>query len=114
MQTVYVYIYRCRQQLMCASSDWDDDDDGDNGDFGFNDEDDQNDFEDNVYDDDDDDDALESDPKRLMSSGSTENLQHELSCCIYDGLSDKENTIQEMKQHVKYSTDHLKEVPLCF
>lgn len=91
---------RKRQQSVCTSSEWDDDDDDD---YGEDDDDDHN-------DDEDDDDAMGSVPEHLMSSGSTENLQMELSRCISDGLSDKENIIRQMKYHVKHSADRLMEV----
>ena len=45
----------------------------------------------------------------LMTSLSTDNLQQELAraTCNSDGLSDKENVVQEMKHHVKYLPDNL-------
>jgi hypothetical protein len=47
--------------------------------------------------------------ERLMtSSPSTDNLQQELAVgCASDGLSDKENVVQQMKRHVKYLPDRL-------
>ena len=45
----------------------------------------------------------------LVTSVSTENLQQELAraTCASDGLSDKENVVQQMKHHVKYLPDNL-------
>ena len=48
----------------------------------------------------------------LMTSLSTDNLQQELAraTCASDGLSDKENVVQQMKHHVKYLPDSLSKV----
>ena len=48
----------------------------------------------------------------LVTSLSTDNLQQELAraTCTSDGLSDKENVVQQMKHHVKYLPDNLSTV----
>jgi len=48
----------------------------------------------------------------LVTSLSTDNLQQELTraTCTSDGLSDKENVVQQMKHHVKYLPDNLSTV----
>jgi len=51
-----------------------------------------------------------------MTSLSTDNLQQELAraTCNSDGLSDKENVVQEMKHHVKYLPDNLTTVAYVY
>jgi len=52
----------------------------------------------------------------LTTSLSTDNLQRELAraTCASDGLSDKENVVQQMKHHVKYLPDTLSTACIVF
>jgi len=56
--------------------------------------------------------ASTSSSRPLVTSLSTDNLQQELAraTCTSDGLSDKENIVQQMKHHVKYLPDSLSTV----
>jgi len=51
----------------------------------------------------------------LVTSLSSDNLQQELARATYasDGLSDKENVVEQMKHHVKYLPDNLTTVRCC-
>ena len=60
--------------------------------------------------------TVTSSSRPLVTSLSTDNLQQELAraTCTSDGLSDKENIVQQMKHHVKYLPDTLTTVcTLC-
>ena len=56
--------------------------------------------------------STSSSGRPLMTSLSTDNLQQELAraTCTSDGLSDKENIVEQMKHHVKYLPDTLSTV----
>ena len=53
--------------------------------------------------------AVAQGPRPLVTSVSSDNLQRELAraTCASDGLSDKENVVEQMKHHVKYLPDNL-------